>query len=50
MLPKNPAFCDHLLETALTRRYGAVKLEPLDDRAEQTAHDNMFRRLTKHKT
>lgn len=48
MLPKNPAFCDHLLETALTRRYGSVTLEPLEDRAEQTAHDNMFRRLTKH--
>ena len=24
------------------------RLEPLEDRAEQTAHDNMFRRLTKH--
>ena len=48
MLPKNPAFCDYLLETALTQRYGTSTLEPLDDRAEQTAHDNMLRRLTKH--
>ena len=34
MLPKNPAFCDMLLQTALERRYGAVTLDPLDDRAE----------------
>ena len=45
MLPKNPAFCDLLLETALRRRYGSAELEPLDDRAELTAHDNMLRRL-----
>ncbi len=46
MLPKNPEFCDLLLETALSRRYGSVKLDPLDDRSELTAHDNMIRRLT----
>lgn len=46
MLPKNPAFCDLLLETALTRRYGLTHLEALDDRTELTAHDNMIRRLT----
>lgn len=47
MLPKNPAFCDLLLETALERRFGRAELEPLDDRAERTAHENMIRRLKK---
>ena len=45
MLPKNPAFCDMLLQTALERRYGAVTLEPLDDRAELAAHDEMCAKL-----
>ena len=46
LLPKNPTFCDFLLKTALEHRYGTVSLEPLDDRAELTAHDRMIRRLT----
>ena len=45
LLPKNPAFCDHLLQTALERKYGKVELMPLDDRAELLAHDEMCRRL-----
>lgn len=45
MLPKNPAFCDMLLQTALARRYGAVTLDPLDDRAELAAHDEMCTKL-----
>ena len=45
LLPKNPAFCDHLLQTALERKYGKAKLTPLDDRAELLAHDEMCRRL-----
>ena len=45
MLPKNPAFCDMLLQTALERRYGAVTLAPLDDRAELAAHDEMCAKL-----
>ena len=45
MLPKNPAFCDMLLQTALERRYGAVTLDPLDDRAELAAHDEMCAKL-----
>ena len=45
MLPKNPAFCDMLLQTALERRYGAVTLGPLDDRAELAAHDEMCTKL-----
>lgn len=47
LLPKNPAFCDLLLKTALERRYGTAELEPLDDRAEQLAHDAMLNRLLK---
>lgn len=46
LLPKNPAFCDFLLETALARRYGSLKLSPLDDEAEAAAHNAMLRRLT----
>lgn len=41
VLPKNPAFCDHLLLTALKRKYGADELAPLDDSAELAAHDEM---------
>ena len=48
LLPKNPAFCDMLLRTALERRYGAVTLEPLDDAAENAAHEAMRRRLLKN--
>ena len=47
LLPKNPAFCDHLLLTALERKYGKAELAPLDDSAELLAHDEMCRRLTK---
>ena len=45
LLPKNPAFCDHLLQTALERKYGKAELMPLDDCAELLAHDEMCRRL-----
>jgi len=38
LLPKNPWFTDYLIERALERRYGKVKLEPLDDTIEQAAH------------
>lgn len=38
LLPKNPRFADHLLETALRRKYGEVSLAALDDRLEETAH------------
>jgi CobQ-like glutamine amidotransferase family enzyme len=38
LLPKNPVLADHLITLALSRRYGAVELAPLDDRAEQRAH------------
>ena len=45
LLPKNPALCDIILQTALERKYGAVALEPLDDAAENQAHDEMATRL-----
>ncbi len=39
LLPKNPAFADHLLGLALARKYGvAATLAPLDDTAELRAH------------
>ena len=38
LLPKNPAFADHLLGLALARRYGDAALAPLDDALEQQAH------------
>lgn len=45
VLPKNPEFCDVLLKTALERKYGAVSLEPLADRAEKEAHEAMLNRI-----
>ena len=45
LLPKNPEFCDHVLLTALQRKYGAAELSPLDDKAELFAHDEMCAKL-----
>lgn len=45
LLPKNPAFCDFLLKTALERKYGRAELPPLDDTAELLAHDEMCAKL-----
>ncbi len=45
MLPKNPAFADLLLRTALEHKYGKAELAPLDDALENLAHDEMCRRL-----
>ena len=48
MLPKNPDFCDLLLRTAMMHRYGSAEaLFPLQDDAEQAAHDSMVARLMK---
>lgn len=47
VLPKNPAFCDHLLTTALHQRYPELELQPLDDAAELAAHNTMRDRLLK---
>ena len=45
LLPKNPALCDHILLTALQRKYGTAELVPLDDAAELAAHDEMAAKL-----
>ena len=45
VLPKNPELCDHLLSTALERKYGSSDLAPLDDSAETAAREYMLRRL-----
>lgn len=38
LLPKNPHFADYLIAKALERRYGKIKLKPLDDTIEWQAH------------
>ena len=45
LLPKNPALCDHILLTALQRKYGKAELAPLDDAAELAAHDAMAAKI-----
>lgn len=45
LLPKNPALCDHILKTALTRKFGSCELPPLDDALETAAHESMCARL-----
>ena len=45
VLPKNPAFADILLETALQRKYGFCSLEPLPDGFEGLAHDSVLKRV-----
>ena len=42
-LPKNPALADAVLGAALTRKYGAADLAPLDDAWEMRAHDAAIR-------
>jgi len=45
LLPKNPWFADHLILTALRRRYGdRVGLEPLADGLEWQAHEAFINR------
>src|SRR3990167_4117619 len=45
LLPKNPHFADYLISKALERRYGKVKLEPLDDSFEWQAHQATIARI-----
>jgi CobQ-like glutamine amidotransferase family enzyme len=44
--PKNPALTDHLIQAALSRRYGDVALKPLDDGPEIVAHDRALEQAT----
>ena len=47
LLPKNAWLADHLIRTALARRYGeAPDLEPLDDAFEAAAHESARRAAT----
>jgi len=46
LLPKNPAFTDHLLTAALRSRYQDVALAPIDDRLESAAHAAALERAT----
>jgi lipid II isoglutaminyl synthase (glutamine-hydrolysing) len=46
LLPKNPAFADHLIGIALARRYKGARLEAIDDRVEETAHAEAVRLTT----
>ncbi|MBP3233101.1 MAG: glutamine amidotransferase [Eubacterium sp.] len=50
ILPKNPEFADHLLKTTLNRKYGDDELSPLNDSAENDAHDYMFNLIIKGAT
>ena len=46
LLPKNPALTDYLLTLALKQRYADFStLEPLDDRLESLAHENVIKSL-----
>ena len=45
LLPKNPVLADHILTTALLRKYGKAELPPLADKLETLAHDAMLKRL-----
>ncbi len=45
VLPKNPALCDTILETALTRKYGSCALAPLPDAEERAARAAALREL-----
>lgn len=46
LLPKNPHLADHLIETALKRRFGQVSLPKLEDTIEDEAHQAILKRLS----
>ena len=47
ILPKHPALCDRILQTALERKYGTFTLDALDDRIEEEARAVMWERVQK---
>jgi hypothetical protein len=47
LLPKNPAFADHLIQLALRRLSPEVQLPPLDDMVEDMAHQEAVRLATR---
>lgn len=46
LLPKNPWLADWLITRALERRYGTIRMTPLDDSLENRAHAAAIRRAT----
>lgn len=48
LLPKNPWLADLLIERALSRKYGDVKLSPLDDSLETKAHKKAIEIITRN--
>jgi len=47
LLPKNPHFADYLIQLALEKKYGSVKLKPLNDQLEYQAHQQIINRTKK---
>ena len=45
LLPKNPKVADKIIARALSRRYGSVVLQELDDSLENSARDVMLKRM-----
>ncbi len=45
--PKNPALADHLIQAALSRKYGVVQLEHLDDVRETSAYQQAQEQATR---
>jgi len=44
LLPKNPHLADQLIQQALDKKYGKIKLQPLDDSLEWQAHHQAINR------
>ncbi len=49
LFSKNPALCDDLIRRAMIRKYGSCTLEPLSDKFELLAKQDMIKRLTETK-
>lgn len=47
LLPKNPLFCDYLIQLALANKYGPIKLQALNDQLEWQAHEAAIKRTRK---
>lgn len=47
LLPKNPAFADHVIQAALSRKSKDVTLGEIDDRVEHEAHASALRLATR---
>ncbi len=45
--PKNPVLADHMIKTALARRYGSVTLDRLDDAQENSARQQALEQVSR---